>query len=883
MKGEKRTSIKKGFSLLIIMIMVMSLLPTGVWAENYENSEVSGSNSLNNSTIATDRSQAQTVTDEKIGNTDNTAVITNQVIVSDPSLAQSDENTISASMNMSELEQKLNQFQAAYGYYNHSYYKNSDFGLASECHGYARLLTKYVFGVECMNGTAAGWTKLYNINQVSPGDLIRYNNDGHSVFVTGVSGDTVTYTEANYTPWGYNAIRWGVQVSKSHFKGLNYIAHYNANPVATTPADTTDPTIHRIWMDNQSGTGRMMYIETSDDVGIDRVWCPTWAPGEADYFSKNASPQAGSNTVWMCAIMADDHGMKQGEYTTHVYAFDKAGNKSANGFSFFIDWENPSITNVRITDADEEGFTVRCNVSDNCGIERVNYATWTDANGQDPIKWADGSFGNNESSYRVLYSDHNNERGSYKVDIRAYDKAGNIAGPVTTGITIDEQKPVISNVEIVDKDSTGYTVKLKASDESGILKVQFPTWTDVNVQDDLAPDWPNNPAVSGTIDGENVTFRVNDSEHNFERGKYITHIYAYDKFGNYSQYGIETTVENIGSVASEETLNNQRYMLLDDVMTWSEARSKAEAMGGHLVTITSQEEQAVVEKLLVQGKREAYFIGGSDEKLEGTFSWITEELFGQGKWAPGEPNNHGGNENYLEIYRNGVWNDNTGTAKRGFIVEKEGTGLNVDSFVAVQLTDLQVNSNIPLTATVSGGSQPYQYKFSAALGDFTQVIQGYTETATAFFNPTTAGDYTLTVEVKDAFGNTGSQSISLKISEGSVSESGFVAFLAKDPQGYFYEYNAADLNKAYLAYQINPALASAKMYQQFANSQCSVLGLKDQAKGYMDYSAAAKASLWAQIKGEAFDINAYFAGSDAKLLEETVSNVRIVDKGGNIH
>ena len=110
----------------------------------------------------------------------------------------------------------------------------------------------------------------------------------------------------------------------------------------------------------------------------------------------------------------------------------------------------------------------------------------------------------------------------------------------------------------------------------------------------------------------------------------------------------------------------------------------------------------------------------------------------------------------------------------------------------------------------------------------------------------------------------------------------FTAFLGQDPSGSYYEYNAADLNKSYLAYQINPALSAAKMYQQFLNSQCRFVALKDLTKGYMVYNAAATASLMAQMKGEAFDINAYFGSSDAKKLAETVENVKIVDKDGNV-
>lgn len=117
---------------------------------------------------------------------------------------------------------------------------------------------------------------------------------------------------------------------------------------------------------------------------------------------------------------------------------------------------------------------------------------------------------------------------------------------------------------------------------------------------------------------------------------------------------------------------------------------------------------------------------------------------------------------------------------------------------------------------------------------------------------------------------------------GNPGQAEFVAFLGLDPESNYYEYNATDLSSAYLAYQINPGLASAKMYQQFLDSQCMIVALKDGAKGYMDYQAAAAACLVAQIKGESFDINAYFGKNDAKRYEQTVNNLRIVDKNGNV-
>ena len=210
------------------------------------------------------------------------------------------------------------------------------------------------------------------------------------------------------------------------------------------------------------------------------------------------------------------------------------------------------------------------------------------------------------------------------------------------------------------------------------------------------------------------------------------------------------------------------------------------------------------------------------------------------------------------------------------------TKMMVRSFTADKNSGQGINTNINLTATAGNGMIPYQYKFYFKSGSETKVLQDFTTTNTTIFKPTVAGDYTLFVEVKDGTGKIASESMVMKILDEGSLKPNFISFLGKDPDGNYYQYNVTDFNNSYLAYQINPSLALAKMYQQFLNSQCRIVGLEDQVKGYMDYNAAESASLMAQIKGEAFDINAYFARNDALRYEQIVNNLRIVDKDGNI-
>jgi hypothetical protein len=102
----------------------------------------------------------------------------------------------------------------------------------------------------------------------------------------------------------------------------------------------------------------------------------------------------------------------------------------------------------------------------------------------------------------------------------------------------DRDHPVVSDISVSDITASGYTVRCKVTDNWGISKVAFPTWTILNNQDDLADNFMNTQI--GTVDGEFYTFRVNASNHNNEGGAYITHIYAIDNGGNRTQIILDT-------------------------------------------------------------------------------------------------------------------------------------------------------------------------------------------------------------------------------------------------------------------------------------------------------------------------------------------------------
>lgn len=84
----------------------------------------------------------------------------------------------------------------------------------------------------------------------------------------------------------------------------------------------------------------------------------------------------------------------------------------------------------------------------------------------------------------------------------------------------------------------------------------------------------------------------------------------------------------------------------------------------------------------------------------------------------------------------------------------------VKSLSANKASGQNINTAVKLTATGTGGKTPYEYEFSYQLGaNLPVVFREYSKTKSADFVPLDAGDYKLTVTIKDANGATAEKSI----------------------------------------------------------------------------------------------------------------------------
>lgn len=125
------------------------------------------------------------------------------------------------------------------------------------------------------------------------------------------------------------------------------------------------------------------------------------------------------------------------------------------------------------------------------------------------------------------------------------------------------------------------------------------------------------------------------------------------------------SIEESLAAATAEKEYTHEYEVVHADITWNDAKLAAEAKGGHLATITSEEEYknvlvAIDSYMQTSGDTIVAVWLGAHNLSDGGFYWLTGEEFEYTHWAEGEPNNEDNSEHYLVMYKvksKWVWND----------------------------------------------------------------------------------------------------------------------------------------------------------------------------------------------------------------------------------
>ncbi len=119
------------------------------------------------------------------------------------------------------------------------------------------------------------------------------------------------------------------------------------------------------------------------------------------------------------------------------------------------------------------------------------------------------------------------------------------------------------------------------------------------------------------------------------------------------------------------------YYPVYEVLHWEDAKIHAERLGGHLAAVTSGQEHDNI--VLALGstvmKRYNFWLGASDESLQGNWRWVTGEPFDYSRWRRVEdgmtPDNKTGDEKFLGYIcgGNNQWDDSANSLWQPYIME----------------------------------------------------------------------------------------------------------------------------------------------------------------------------------------------------------------------
>ncbi|WP_420067772.1 GBS Bsp-like repeat-containing protein [Streptococcus suis] len=308
------------------------------------------------------------------------------------------------------------------------------------------------------------------------------------------------------------------------------------------------------------GTFDVRVTNISSPHGLDKVYVPTWTEsgGQDDIVWHEASRQ--SDGSYLARINKTQHKYESGKYISHVYYRGHDGSMTAiGGTSVELPELKPTGTITIENRNDAQGtFDVRVtNVSSPHGLDKVYVPTWTESGGQDDIVWHEASR-QSDGSYlaRINKTQHKYESGKYISHVYYRGHDGSMTAIGGASVELPELKPT-GTITIENRNDAQGTFDVRVTNVSsprGLDKVYVPTWTESGGQDDIV--WHE---ASRQSDGSYLA-KINKTQHKYESGKYISHVYYRGHDGSMTAIGgasVELPESKLSGTITVSDVNGQ--------------------------------------------------------------------------------------------------------------------------------------------------------------------------------------------------------------------------------------------------------------------------------------------------------------------------------------
>lgn len=467
------------------------------------------------------------------------------------------------------VKQKDGSYKATVSMANHNY-----------ATGTYKVHVYLTTGNGILKGVIAGEQKMSLVDmQISAEDVtnkeMSYALKVSNVNLTGIRGvQFAVWSDKN----GQDDLIWyagskntlGEWTATADIRKHRTVGRYNVHVYATlangtlkglgvTTFDVSNPSMNAVIQNYkaESGTFEVVINGINSKSGVASVQVPAWcAADQSDIKWYDAARQ--NDGSYKATISMANHNYAMGSYKVHVYL------TTGNGiFKGIVAGEQKVVMpNMQISAEDLTGTQMKyalkvSNVDLVRGIAGVQFAVWSDKNGQDDLIWYAGSKNAlGEWTATAEIGKHRTE-GRYNVHVYATLTNGTLRGLGVT--TFDVSNPAMrAAIQNYEAQKGTFDVVINGIEsKSGVSKVQVPVWCATN-QSDIK--WYD--AAKQKDGSYKVT--VSMANHNYATGNYQVHVYL--TTGNGILKGIvageqKVTIPNIQISAEDVTGMQTKYAL----------------------------------------------------------------------------------------------------------------------------------------------------------------------------------------------------------------------------------------------------------------------------------------------------------------------------------